>query len=135
MALSMSSAAAATGGGGALSTAAMAHHQPAVITRIQAPKPPPGTHHHQGPSMALGADVMDKRLTRLARSTRHLPLVCVDLAGGGHVSQINKYIIDIFSFHFIYIHKYTYAIALNVEFQIGSFSSFICFMFSLSLSL
>jgi len=90
MALSMSSAAAATGGGGALSTAAMAHHQPAVITRIQAPKPPPGTHHHnhQGPSMALGADVMDKRLTRLARSTRHLPLVCVDLAGGGHVSRI-----------------------------------------------
>lgn len=92
MALSMSSAAATAGGGGALSTAAMAHHhQPALITRMQAPKPPPGTqHHHHGPSMALGADIIDKRLTRLARSTRHLPLICVDLAGGGHVSRKRK---------------------------------------------
>jgi hypothetical protein len=91
MALSMSSVAATAGGGGALSTAAMAHHhQPAVITRMQAPKPPSGTQHHHGPSMALGADIIDKRLTRLARSTRHLPLVCVDLAGGGHVSRKRK---------------------------------------------
>ncbi len=102
MALSMSSAAAG-GGGGALSTAAMAHHQPAVITRIQPPKPPPGTHHH-GPSMAVGADVVDKRLTRLARSTRHLPLVCIDLAGGGHVSSIKKYII-IYIYYFDNIFK------------------------------
>ena len=83
MALSMQSA-----GGGAMSmsTAAMAH-QP-IAARIQAPKAPPGAGAApRGGVMVGGVDgSIDKRLTRLARSTKHLPLVSVDLAGCGAVA-------------------------------------------------
>mmetsp|Transcript_2748 Transcript_2748/g.4162 ORF Transcript_2748/g.4162 Transcript_2748/m.4162 type:complete len:820 (+) Transcript_2748:73-2532(+) len=82
MALSMQSA-----GGGAMSmsTAAMAH-QP-IAARIQAPKAPPGAGAAPRGGVVLGGvDGVDKRLARLARSTKHLPLVSVDLAGCGAVA-------------------------------------------------
>ena len=87
MALSMSSAGA---GGAALSTAAMAH-QPNAMARVQAPNMPSGSStaarvHAPSSGAALGADQIDKRLTRLARSTRHLPLMCMDVSGSGHVA-------------------------------------------------